>query len=74
MWKKVWSGTSSTSAELHDGNLKYPFISFREILLATNNFSNSNMLGHGGFGNVYKVSTYGEMVCYMCNIFVFLSS
>ncbi|VAI51455.1 unnamed protein product [Triticum turgidum subsp. durum] len=48
------SGTSSTSVELHDGNLKYPFISFKEIVLATNNFSNSNMLGHGGFGNVYK--------------------
>ncbi|XP_048550304.1 G-type lectin S-receptor-like serine/threonine-protein kinase B120 isoform X4 [Triticum urartu] len=53
-WKKVMSGTSSTSVELHDGNLKYPFISFKEIVLATNNFSNSNMLGHGGFGNVYK--------------------
>uniref|UniRef100_A0A453Q1Y2 Receptor-like serine/threonine-protein kinase n=2 Tax=Aegilops tauschii subsp. strangulata TaxID=200361 RepID=A0A453Q1Y2_AEGTS len=53
-WKKVMSGTSSTSVELHDGNLKYPFISFKEIVLATNNFSNSNILGHGGFGNVYK--------------------
>ncbi|KAM0845701.1 hypothetical protein ACQ4PT_056176 [Festuca glaucescens] len=54
IWKKMMSGTSSTAAELRDGNLKYPFISFREIVLATNNFSNSNMLGHGGFGNVYK--------------------
>ena len=52
---KVLSETSSTSAELCEGNLKYPFISFREIVLATNNFSNYNMLGHGGFGNVYKV-------------------
>jgi hypothetical protein len=56
IWKKMMSGTSSTVAELRDGNLKYPFISFREIVLATNNFSNSNMLGHGGFGNVYKVT------------------
>ncbi|KAI4983072.1 hypothetical protein ZWY2020_023564 [Hordeum vulgare] len=54
IWKNLMSGTSSTSVELHDGNLKYPFISFKEIVLATNNFSNSNMLGHGGFGNVYK--------------------
>uniref|UniRef100_A0ACD5ZV97 Uncharacterized protein n=1 Tax=Avena sativa TaxID=4498 RepID=A0ACD5ZV97_AVESA len=54
IWKNLMSGTSSTLAELHDGNLKYPFISFRGIELATNNFSNSNMLGHGGFGNVYR--------------------
>uniref|UniRef100_A0ACD6A352 Uncharacterized protein n=1 Tax=Avena sativa TaxID=4498 RepID=A0ACD6A352_AVESA len=54
IWKNLMSGTSSTVAELHDGNLKYPFISFREIELATNNFSHSNMLGHGGFGNVYR--------------------
>uniref|UniRef100_A0A453Q2F9 Receptor-like serine/threonine-protein kinase n=2 Tax=Aegilops tauschii subsp. strangulata TaxID=200361 RepID=A0A453Q2F9_AEGTS len=54
IWKKLMSGTSSTSVELCDGNLKYPSISFKEIVLATNNFSNSNKLGHGGFGNVYK--------------------
>ncbi|XP_044952954.1 G-type lectin S-receptor-like serine/threonine-protein kinase B120 [Hordeum vulgare subsp. vulgare] len=56
IWNKLMSGTSSTSIELHDGNLKYPFINFKEIVLATNNFSNSNMLGHGGFGNVYKAT------------------
>uniref|UniRef100_A0A8R7UXI0 Receptor-like serine/threonine-protein kinase n=1 Tax=Triticum urartu TaxID=4572 RepID=A0A8R7UXI0_TRIUA len=56
IWKKLMSGTSSTSTELRDGNLKYPFINFKEIVLATNNFSNSNMLGHGGFGNVYKAT------------------
>ncbi|KAF7086939.1 hypothetical protein CFC21_090181 [Triticum aestivum] len=54
IWKKLMSGTSSTSVELCDGNLKYPSIRFKEIVLATNNFSNSNKLGHGGFGNVYK--------------------
>lgn len=60
--KKIWkvlSRTLSTSAELRDGNLKYPFISFRETVVATNNFSNSNMLGCGGFGNVYK-GTLGD--------------
>ena len=49
-WKKI---VLSISDELEDGKL--PSISFREIVLATNNFSSSNMLGHGGFGHVYKV-------------------
>ena len=49
-WKKI---VLSISDELGDGKL--PSISFREIVLATNNFSSSNMLGHGGFGYVYKV-------------------
>jgi hypothetical protein len=44
----------STSGERGDGNI--PFFRYREIVLATNNFSSSNMLGHGGFGNVYKVT------------------
>ncbi|KAM3245175.1 hypothetical protein ACQJBY_056482 [Aegilops geniculata] len=52
IWKKLMSGTSSTSVELHDGSLKYPYIRFKQIVLATNNFS--SVLGHGGFGNVYK--------------------
>lgn len=55
IWKKPMQGVLSTSDELGDGKLKYPFINFREITAATNNFSNSNMLGHGCFGNVYKV-------------------
>ncbi|XP_066383951.1 G-type lectin S-receptor-like serine/threonine-protein kinase B120 [Miscanthus floridulus] len=51
-WKKIISGVLNISDELGDGKL--PSISFREIVLATNNFSSSNMLGHGGFGHVYK--------------------
>jgi hypothetical protein len=31
------------------------YLSFSQILAATKNFSESNLVGHGGFGYVYKV-------------------
>ena len=33
-------------------------LSFSSILAATNNFNISNKLGQGGFGPVYKVTTF----------------
>jgi hypothetical protein len=41
--------------ETGDKNIEFPFISFEDIVAATDHFSDSNMLGKGGFGKVYKV-------------------
>ena len=39
------------------GSFEFPFVSFKDIVLATNNFNKSYVIGQGGFGKVYKVIT-----------------
>lgn len=42
-----------TQAKLQD----LPLFSFNELATATNSFHNSNKLGQGGFGPVYRVKS-----------------
>ncbi|TVU16228.1 hypothetical protein EJB05_39780, partial [Eragrostis curvula] len=44
----------TSASELGDENLELELVSFGDIVAATNNFSEDNMLGRGGFGKVYK--------------------
>ena len=46
----------SASSDLGGKNSDFPVVSFEDIVAATDNFSDSNMLGMGGFGKVYKVT------------------
>lgn len=42
--------------EMKQEDLELPLFDFGTITFATNDFSNDNKLGEGGFGPVYKVS------------------
>ncbi|WVZ87311.1 hypothetical protein U9M48_033968 [Paspalum notatum var. saurae] len=47
--------SSTIEAEAGDKNsLEFPFIKFEIIAEATADFSDSNIIGQGGFGKVYK--------------------
>jgi hypothetical protein len=53
--RKAILGYSTAPNEFGDENVELPFVRFEDIAAATNNFSDNNMLGQGGFGKVYKV-------------------
>ena len=46
---------SSEFEEEDEKGIDVPFFDLESILIATNNFSNENKLGEGGYGPVYKV-------------------
>ncbi|CAL5082721.1 unnamed protein product [Urochloa decumbens] len=58
--KKLMHRGIITSEELLEENTTHdfelPFLKFQDILVATNKFSNTFMIGQGGFGKVYKVT------------------
>ncbi|KAI4967634.1 hypothetical protein ZWY2020_020468 [Hordeum vulgare] len=58
--KKLMLRYLSASSELGGKTLDFPFVSFKDIVDATDNFSDSNMLGMGGFGKVYKGILEGD--------------
>ncbi|KAF8409488.1 hypothetical protein HHK36_005564 [Tetracentron sinense] len=45
----------------------FPLIDFATISIATDNFSDSNMLGQGGFGPVYKVVASTGLMIFLTN-------
>ena len=58
-------GYLSTSNGLEGENVEFPFVSFKDILAATDIFSDSNLLGRGGFGKVYKVKKSFSLIITM---------
>lgn len=46
-------------------DLELPLMDFEAVAIATDNFSNANKLGQGGFGIVYKVNMIENLIRYL---------
>ncbi|VAH53674.1 unnamed protein product [Triticum turgidum subsp. durum] len=57
--KKLMLGYISTSNSLEGKNTEFPCFSYEDILSGTKSFADSNLLGRGGFGKVYKGTLEG---------------
>lgn len=49
----------------HRGKTDLPFFDLSTIVAATDDFSSAKMLGHGGFGIVYKVLSLNILTIYL---------
>lgn len=54
MTEGVYTSNREQTSEKNMDDLELPFFDFNTITMATNNFSEENKLGQGGFGIVYK--------------------
>ena len=52
-----YSSEQYNISERQKEDLELPLLDLATIVKATNNFSNGNKVGEGGFGPVYKVAT-----------------
>ncbi|KAM0891177.1 hypothetical protein ACQ4PT_026563 [Festuca glaucescens] len=58
--KKLMRRYFNTSNDFEAENAEFPFVIYEDILSATNFFADSNLLGWGGFGKVYKGTMEGR--------------